>query len=41
MTGPTGWPQGLYNLPPKIGALKDINKFDNQFFNIPDNKVGL
>lgn len=39
MIAPTRWPHGLYGLPPKIGAIKDMNKFDNQFFNIPNDKV--
>ena len=39
MIGPTRWPQGLYDLPPRIGAINDIDKFDSVFFNISDEEV--
>ena len=39
MIGPTRWPAGLYDLPPRIGAIHDLDKFDSVFFNISDNEV--
>lgn len=33
------WPQWLYGLPPRICALEFVNKFDNDYFCIPDDKV--
>ncbi|XP_052818372.1 fatty acid synthase-like [Mya arenaria] len=40
LTEPHRWPVGLYNLPPRIGALPNINRFDNEYFNFSDEKVG-
>lgn len=39
LTEPHRWPQGLYGIPPTIGALRDVNRFDNFYFDIPDEQV--
>ena len=39
LIGPTRWPEGLYDLPPRIGAIHDLDKFDSVFFNISDEEV--
>ncbi|KAH3775185.1 hypothetical protein DPMN_176584, partial [Dreissena polymorpha] len=41
MTDKPRWPAGLYKLPPRLGLLQDINKFDNSYFGIPDEEVEL
>src|SRR5688572_12917384 len=28
------WPDGYYNLPPRSGTLKDLTKFDAEFFGL-------
>ncbi|KAL5021633.1 hypothetical protein ScPMuIL_000788 [Solemya velum] len=39
MIGPTRWPEGLYGLPPRVGLIPDINKFDSNFFDFSDLEV--
>ena len=41
LIGPTRWPEGLYDLPPRIGAIHDLDKFDSVFFNISDEEVKM
>ena len=41
LIGPTRWPAGLYDLPPRIGAIQDLDKFDSVFFNISDTEVNI
>ncbi|KAL3859308.1 hypothetical protein ACJMK2_009533, partial [Sinanodonta woodiana] len=36
LIGPTRWPLGVYGLPPCIGAIHDIDKFDSKFFQITE-----
>ncbi|KAK3611423.1 hypothetical protein CHS0354_027151 [Potamilus streckersoni] len=36
LIGPTRWPPGLYGLPPCIGAIQDIDRFDSKFFHITE-----
>lgn len=33
------WPPGLYDLPKRHGKLKDIKKFDAQFFSVTPKQV--
>ncbi|KAI1292281.1 Fatty acid synthase [Halotydeus destructor] len=35
------WPIGLFNLPSRNGKIKSMDKFDNEFFDIPKNKTDL
>lgn len=39
MIGQTRWPKELYGTPPRVGLIKNLDKFDADYFNFEETEV--
>lgn len=39
MIGQTRWPKELYGTPPRVGLIKNLDKFDADYFNFEEAEV--
>ena len=41
MIGQTRWPKELYGTPPRVGLIKNLDKFDAEYFSFEETEVSI
>lgn len=41
MIGQTRWPKELYGTPPRVGLIKNLDKFDAEYFSFEETEVPI